>query len=78
MSINRETDVIRSNNNDYVNINSDNRFIKHLVDSIVENIYSFDIAFRADDKTSEAMKGTYWMNVSSSNNYPEDVSVVEL
>ena len=79
MSINRQTDVIRTDNRDYVNINSNNRFIKQLISSIHEDIYSFGIAFKSASKeTAEEMKGTYWMNVSSSNHYDEDVQIVEL
>ena len=75
--INYQTDIIRENNIDYVNINSENRLIKKLVGNSAENIYGFGILFgRSVDKAKvEEMKNTYWLRVAALDNTKYDDSV---
>ncbi len=82
MTITRNTDIIRKENRDYINITTNNRLIAKLLESSAEDIYAFHIPFGtiADKKTIEEMKGTYWLRVPNSDNikYDENVNVVTL
>ena len=81
MELNRNIDIIRANNTDYVNVKSNNRLIRKMVESIAEDVYSFNILFgsQVDAETAKEMKGTYWMSSGPSNGYKygEDVQIVE-
>ena len=77
----RNTDIIRTNNGDYINVNSQNRLIKTMVNSIADNVYSFGIRFGAsvDANTAKEMQGTYWASAQAdANEYSEDVQIATL
>ncbi|MFQ6724470.1 MAG: hypothetical protein ACLRFE_03995 [Clostridia bacterium] len=82
MIINKNVDIIRQDNKDYVNITSNNRLISKLIDTTAENIYAFHIPFgqSVDKKTVEAMKGTYWLRAPKSDNveYSDEVEIAIL
>ncbi|MBQ7797685.1 MAG: hypothetical protein IJ458_04525 [Clostridia bacterium] len=82
MTINKNVDIIREDNKDYLNVNSKNRLIAQLICSSAEAIYDFHIPFgqSVDKKTVEEMKGTYWVRVPNSDNfkYNEDVTIAVL
>lgn len=82
MTINKNIDIIRQGNKDYVNVNSKNRLIAKLIATSAEQVYAFPIPFRAsvDNQTAEEMKDTYWLRVTQSDNvqYGENVNVVVL
>ena len=82
MTINKNVDIIRQGNRDYVNINSQNRLIAQMLSASADSIYAFSIPFgRAVDKnTVEEMKDTYWICVAESNRakYTDDVQIVTL
>lgn len=80
--LNRNTDIIRDGNKDYVNINSNNRLIKALLGTSAEDIYDFTISFgsKVDSATKKEMKGTYWLRTPKSDNvkYQDDVQIAVL
>ena len=82
MLINRNVDIIREHNKDYLNVNSQNRLITKLIGSSAEKVCAFHIPFgqSVDKKTIESMKGTYWVRVPNSDNvkYDEDVTIAVL
>ena len=82
MTVNRNVDIIREANKDYLNVNSENRLIAKLVGSSAEHVYAFNIPFgqSVDKKTAEEMKGTYWVRVPNSDNnvYNEDITIAVL
>ena len=82
MELNRSTDIIRQNNQDYININTKNRLISQLISSSAEDIYDFNIPFGSDvdPEKAEEMRGTYWIRatISDNNKYNEDVQIVVL
>ena len=82
MTMNRNIDVIREDNKDYLNVDSKNRLIVNMLNSSAEHVYAFNIPFgkRVDKKTAESMKGTYWLRVPNSDNlkYGEDVTIAVL
>ena len=75
--LNRTTDIIRSNNRDYVNINSKSSLIKRMITACADDIYSFGIRFgsKVDAETAKEMQGTYWANVQTvdATVYGEDI-----
>ena len=77
MELNRNTDIIRANNTDYVNIKSSNRLIKSMVESIAEDAYAFKILFgsHVDADTVKEMKDTYWISGGEANSYEYDADV---
>lgn len=81
MELNRNTDVIRTNNKDYINVQSSSRLIQGMVASIADEARSFKMIFgsQVDAETVNQMNGTYWMNMGCNEgyNYGEDVQIVE-
>ena len=79
MKVSKNTDIIREDDKDYVNVRSANGLLQQMIASTAEDIYSFGILFgaKADKKTVEDMKGTYWTRVTMSDGkkYAEDVEV---
>ena len=63
MKINKQTDIIRANGTDYINVDSQNRLIAQLVRSSAENVYGFNARFGriVDQDTRKEMKNTYWV-----------------
>jgi len=82
MTMNRNVDIIRESNRDYLNVNSQNRLIAKMIESSAEHVYAFHIPFGkiVDKKTAESMKGTYWVRVPNSDNfkYDNDVTIALL
>lgn len=82
MKLSRSTDIIRQNNQDYINIDTKNRLIAQLIYSSAEDIYDFNIPFGnyVDPEKAKEMKGTYWIRATISDNkkYNEDVQIVVL
>ena len=80
--LNKQTDIIRENNRDFINVTSTNRLIKKMVGTSAENIYGFGILFGQlfDKHKVEEMSGTYWLRVPASDNtvYGEDVNLVTI
>jgi hypothetical protein len=80
MELNRNTDIIRTNNTDYVNVQSNNRLIQGMVESIADEARSFKMLFgsHVDAEICDEMNGTYWMSTGSANshNYGDDVQIV--
>ncbi len=81
MELNKNTDIIRTNSTDYVNVNSNNRLIREMVETIAEDARSFKMLFgsRSDAKTVDEMTGTYWISSGSANTHEfgDDVQIVE-
>ena len=79
MKVSKNTDIIREDNKDYINVRSNKRLIQQMLATSAEDIYSFGVLFggKADKKTVENMQGTYWTRVTLSDGckYNEDVEV---
>lgn len=80
--LNRETDIIRENDRDFINVSSQNRLIKKMIGTSAENVYGFGVLFGQlfDKHKVEEMNGTYWLRVPNSDNtvYGEDVNLVTI
>ena len=81
--LNKNTDIIRDGDKDYVNVNSNNRLIAQLVSTSAETVYGFNIPFgsKVDTETKKEMNGTYWLRAPKSDNIEydeEDVQIVTL
>lgn len=80
--LNRNTDIIRDGDKDYVNINTKNRLIKALLGTSAEDIYEFNILFgsKVDSATQKEMSGTYLLRTPQSDNkkYQDDVQIAVL
>ena len=81
MELNRNTDIIRTNNTDFGNVKSHNTLIQQRIANNADEARSFKMIMgsRVDDKTVNEMNGTYWMSIGSANSheYDEDVQIVE-
>ena len=77
--LNPNTDIIRINNSDYANINTQNRFIQKMMELSAEDAFSFRLIATLIGRyeQTEQMENTYWMRVplSDNNQYGEDVNM---
>ena len=80
MKINRQTDIIRTNCSDYINVDSKNRLIAQLIRSSAENVYGFNARFgkMVDQDTRKEMRNTYWISSSKITEIDESVEVAVL
>ena len=81
MKLNRNTDIIRTNNIDFGNVKSTNTLIQQRIAANADEARSFKMLMgsRVDAEVMEEMNGTYWMNMGPANSldYDEDVQIVE-
>ncbi len=82
MTITKKTDIIRQNERDYLNINSENRLIAKMLGTSAEESHSFNSMFASnfDKDTVKEMEGTYWLRVTASDGrtYSDDVTIATL
>lgn len=80
MELNRNTDVIRRNNTDYVNLQTGNSLIKEMIARNAEDAYAFGIVFgkHVDANVAKEMEGTYWISNGLPTEYEEDVQIAVL
>lgn len=82
MKMKRTTDIIRHEERNYVNVNTENRLIAKMLGSSAEQVYGFRLQFGrlVDEETNKEMQGTYWLHVPNADEITVDdgVAIVEL
>ena len=78
--LNRNTDIIRDGDKDYIKVNSENSLIRKMAEKSADTAYSFGILLGAkvDAETADEMQGTYWVGAQVNVDNIQDVEIVRL